>query len=285
MFPATLLKGFLDEPLLVSRADGELRCLSNVCTHRGMILVEKPCSADLIRCSYHGRRFSLDGKLLSMPEFENVEDFPAESDNLRRVELCEKSGFLFAAIDPLASLGEFIAETPLAADLNNAFAPLVSTREYEIEAHWALYCENYLEGFHIPFVHKSLNETIDYGTYTTEIFRYSSLQTAFDSGGRVAGKYLFVFPNTMFNFYSWGISVNVVRPVLPNKTIVSFLTYATNEAEAAGVDLHQIEIEDERVVESVQKGIRSRFYDSGRYSPLREQGTHHFHRLIAEFME
>jgi choline monooxygenase len=38
------------------------------------------------------------------------------------------------------------------------------------------------------------------------------------------------------------------------------------------------------VVESVQRGIRSRFYSRGRYSPAREQGTHHFHRLIAEFM-
>jgi choline monooxygenase len=38
-------------------------------------------------------------------------------------------------------------------------------------------------------------------------------------------------------------------------------------------------------VENVQKGIRSRFYKHGRYSVTREQGTHHFHRLIAEFMK
>jgi choline monooxygenase len=43
-------------------------------------------------------------------------------------------------------------------------------------------------------------------------------------------------------------------------------------------------MEDEEVVQNVQKGIRSRFYDHGRYSITREQGTHHFHRLIAEFM-
>jgi choline monooxygenase len=44
-------------------------------------------------------------------------------------------------------------------------------------------------------------------------------------------------------------------------------------------------MEDEAVVESVQRGIRSRYYSHGRYSPTREQGTHHFHRLIAEFLE
>ena len=53
----------------------------------------------------------------------------------------------------------------------------------------------------------------------------------------------------------------------------------------AGADLETVEFEDQAVVESVQRGIRSRFYDRGRYSPTREQGTHHFHSLIAEFMD
>jgi choline monooxygenase len=37
-------------------------------------------------------------------------------------------------------------------------------------------------------------------------------------------------------------------------------------------------------VESVQRGVRSRLYDRGRYSPAREGGVHHFHRLLAEFL-
>lgn len=39
--------------------------------------------------------------------------------------------------------------------------------------------------------------------------------------------------------------------------------------------------EEEAVVELVQKGVGSRFYDRGRYSPARETGTHPFHQLIA----
>ncbi len=151
---------------------------------------------------------------------------------------------------------------------------------------------------------------MDYGSYSTETFRYSSLQTGLSGfppglrrGGRalrtgwskpgdaidnVAGRYLFIFPNLMFNFYPWGISVNVVKPVTPSKSVVSFLTYVSDESklgEGAGADLDRVELEDEAVVESVQKGIHSRFYSHGRYSPAREQGTHHFHRLIAEFMD
>lgn len=285
--PVTMLPGFLDEPLLLAKAGDAVNCLSNVCTHRGKILVEEPCRANLIRCGYHGRRFSLDGKFLSMPEFEGVENFPSEADDLKKVPLANWIGFLFASLDPVAPFEDFVNDATKLVDGEIDGLKLISTREYEVAAHWALYCENYLEGFHIPFVHHSLNEIVDYGTYSTETFRYSSLQTGFDSDKKIAGRYLFIFPNTMFNFYPWGVSVNVVRPITSSKSMVEFLTYVSDETltgEGAGADLHRVELEDEAVVESVQKGIRSRFYSLGRYSPTREQGTHHFHRLIAEFL-
>jgi choline monooxygenase len=281
--PLTLLPGFLDEPILLSDGPGGPVCLSNVCTHRGKILVEEPCSAQLIRCGYHGRRFSTEGKFLSMPEFEGVKDFPGPGDDLVRYPTGEMDGFVFTSISPVADLGSFVDGWPAFSEQ----LEFTAKREYEINAHWALYCENYLEGFHIPYVHRSLNAVVDYGTYTTDTFRYSSVQTGFDEGGEVAGRYLFVFPNMMFNFYPWGISVNVVRPLAPDSTVVEFLTYVSDASklnEGAGADLHGVEMEDEAVVESVQRGIRSRSYDRGRYSPSKEQGTHHFHRLIAEFM-
>ncbi len=314
--PTTILPGFLDEPVLLVKTEKDVSCLSNVCTHRGKILVEEPCQANLIRCGYHGRRFSLDGKFLSMPEFEGVENFPCESDNLRQMAFAARQGFMFASLDPVASFDDFVSDVAVrfsddGYDENGLH--LTAKREYEVDAHWALYCENYLEGFHIPYVHQALNEVVDYGSYTTETFRYSSLQTALsvpgavatgaisrpsrspvatasgtDPLGDVAARYLFIFPYMMFNFYPWGISVNVVRPVTPTKSVVEFLTYVGNESllkTGAGADLHGVEMEDEAVVESVQKGIRSRFYSHGRYSPTREQGTHHFHRLIAEFMD
>ncbi len=286
--PFNILPGILDEPILFTRNNGSIDCLSNVCTHRGKILIEEPCEANLIRCGYHGRRFSLDGKFLSMPEFEGVEDFPSKTDDLPKIPFTAWNGFLFASVDPLGPFENFISEVSPMLDLGDPEEfRLTHAKDYEVDAHWALYCENYLEGFHIPFVHKSLNEIVDYGSYATETFRYSSLQTAFDDEGNVAARYLFIFPNLMFNFYPWGVSVNVVKPVTPSKTTVSFLTYVTDESKlgaGAGADLDRVELEDEAVVESVQKGIRSRFYTHGRYSPTREQGTHHFHRLIAEFM-
>ena len=287
--PFVLLEKFLDEPLLLTEDDnGLLRCVSNVCTHRGKVLIEEECDRAGIQCRYHGRRFSLDGKMLSMPEFDGVKDFPSEKDNLVEISLSVWKKFRFVSLNPIATLQDFIRYmTNNVDDFDFGGLSFVSAKDYEVRAHWALYCENYLEGFHIPYVHKSLNEELDYGNYETEIFRYSSLQTGIDKDGEIAARYFFVFPNLMFNFYPWGLSINIVKPIAKDLTSVSYLTYVNDESKlnkGAGADLETVELEDQAVVESVQKGIRSRFYKKGRYSPAKEKGTHHFHRLIAEFM-
>ncbi len=304
--PVNLLEDFINEPLLLSKdKNGKLHCLSNVCTHRGNLVVEKPCQLHDLRCKYHGRRFQLDGKFLSMPEFNEVKNFPSPADNLHGMTLHEWGKWLFTSLNPKLNADDFLkpmAERVSWMPLNDfVFHPELSN-DYFIDAHWALYCENYLEGFHIPFVHAGLNSVIDYGNYSVELFRYSNLQLgvakedelAFDLpssspdyGKNIAGYYFWVFPNMMFNFYPWGLSINIIRPLGINKTKVSFLSYVLDESklrQGAGADLHKVELEDEDIVQNVQKGIRSRFYQHGRYSVTREQGTHHFHRLVAEFM-
>ena len=106
-------------------------------------------------------------------------------------------------------------------------------------------------------------------------------------GRRIAAYYWWVFPNLMFNFYPWGLSLNVVLPEAIDRTRVLFRSFVRDAGKldaGAGSALDQVEMEDEAVVEAVQRGTQSRLYDRGRYSPAREQGTHHFHRLLTEFL-
>lgn len=301
--PFVLLEGCLDEPLLFSRdAKDQLHLLSNVCTHRGTLVAEHPACLQHLRCRYHGRRFALDGKLLSMPEFQEAEGFPSSRDNLPRVAYGNWARFLFASLEPPCPLEELLAEV----DARVGFLPFDQfvfdpsrSRDYLVRANWALYCDNYLEGFHIPFVHPSLAGTLDYGSYRTEIFRYCNLQVGIaegddvevfdlpesspDFGQRVAAYYFWVFPNLMLNFYPWGVSVNIVKPLGVDRTRVSYLSWvldASKLEDSAGAQIDRVEREDEEVVELVQRGLRSRLYVRGRYSPKREQGPHHFHRLL-----
>src|SRR5688572_13886430 len=101
IYPFTLLEGYLDEPLLLTRDhDDKLHCLSNVCTHRGNILVENPDVVRLMQCRYHGRRFELNGCFKSMPECEDAKNFPRKEDSLSKVSFEEWNNLIFASIDP-----------------------------------------------------------------------------------------------------------------------------------------------------------------------------------------
>lgn len=306
LVPVQLLPGLLDEPLVLVRdVDGALRCLSNVCTHRGNILVAEHCHQDHIRCGYHSRRFDLSGRMTFMPEFGGARDFPGPSDDLANVSFESWAGHGFAALDPLAPLETFIGDM----FRRMAWLPLEkftedrsARREYTLAAHWALYVENYLEGLHIPFVHPRLSQAVEFGSYTHELYRYSSVQIAraqpgeeafaasgdgSDADAPVAAYYWWIFPNLMFNFYPWGLSVNLVCPAGIDRSRISFRAYVWDESRrqrGAGAGLDEVEMEDERVVEAVQRGVRARLYRGGRYSPTREAGVHQFHRLICEAM-
>ena len=290
--PRALLPGCLDEPLLLARdAGGTLRCLSNVCTHRGNILVPEACRAKQIRCGYHSRRFDLAGHMTFMPEFAEAKNFPAPTDNLPQLAFYEWAGQAFASIKPAAPFDAFLGNAIASASadpVSQLTHDASRDRDYEVNANWALYVENYLEGFHIPFVHAGLNAVVDYGSYSSELHRYSNLQLAHDKQGAVAARYWWVFPNLMLNFYPWGLSLNLVQPLGIGRTRVLFRSFVWDVSKletGAGAGLDRVEAEDEAIVEAVARGVRSRLYTRGRYSPTRERGVHQFHRLLCEFLE
>lgn len=306
VLPITMHAGLLDEPIVLARdRSGELRGLSNVCTHRANLVVREPARRKSLVCGYHGRRFDLDGRFRSMPGFERAVDFPGPKDDLPRVPVATWGRLVFAA------LGKSRAFDGWTADLERRMAWFPKdelrldperSRDYDVAANWALYCDNYLEGFHIPFVHAALNASIETESYVAELFETSSVQIAVakkeedafeiprgspDHGKRIAGYYWFLFPNLMMNFYPWGLSINVVRPLAVDRTRVSFLAYvwkADKLDRGAGADLDRVEREDEDVVEAVQKGVRSGLYTRGRYSPDRESAVHHFHRMLVDVL-
>ncbi|MFM1878899.1 MAG: hypothetical protein RLZZ241_1765 [Bacteroidota bacterium] len=304
--PFVLLPDFLDEPMVLTRdAEGEVRCMSNVCTHRGNLVVNKAGPARKLICRYHGRRFNLNGDLEHMPEFENTLNFPRACEHLHSFEVRHWGPLRFVGLNPQYDFKKVLATMNERIGFMNPDAFVEDSsrhKEYMVNANWALYCDNYLEGFHIPFVHNALDAVLDFGNYETVCFDHLNLQIGIansndiifdfpnhhiDFGRKVAAYYFWVFPNMMFNFYPWGLSLNIVQPLGIDKTKVTFRTYVYDASKldlGAGNRLDTVEIEDEEVVEGVQQGIRSRYYNTGRFSPTREQGVHHFHRLLCDFL-
>jgi len=305
--PVTLLPGCLDEPLLISRDEGgELRCLSNVCTHRGALLLESACAGTSVRCPYHGRRFGLDGGLRLAPGFEDVEGFPSARDDLPAVPFAQLGPLMFAGVSPSAPFDALL--DPVRERL--AFFPWEDAerdpdgcRDFDVDAHWALWCDNYLEGLHIPYVHPALSRSLDLSDYRIELHELVSLQIGIarrddpcldlppghpDHGQRIAGYYLFLFPATTLNFYPWGASINLVRPMGPRRTRIRYRTWVTRPElrdRGAGAALERVEREDDTIVERTQRGVGSRFYRGGRYAARHEAAVHHFHRLLARHLD
>ena len=109
-----------------------------------------------------------------------------------------------------------------------------------------------------------------------------------ESGNDVS--YYWVYPNLMLNVYPDNFSTNLILPLGHGRTRTVFEWYFRDPDHAQqqiGETISfsdEIQLEDIEICEAVQRGLASATYDSGRYSPQRENGVHHFHGLYASAM-
>ncbi|MCO4746152.1 MAG: Rieske 2Fe-2S domain-containing protein [Proteobacteria bacterium] len=301
--PYTLLGGYLDEPLVLTRSGEQLHALANVCSHRGAVVVGEEGPIKRLRCPYHGRRFSLDGTFEAAPGFEGC---PLGDDNdLAKVDIDRHGPLLFVSLNPAMSLQDLFGGAAAFLDFIDWSQFRFDgdrSRHFEVPANWALYVDNYLEGLHIPFVHPGLAGALDLAEYEVHCFEWSALQVGeakegepcFElpadhphAGRRIAAYYLWLFPGTMLNFYPWGLSINIVQPLSVARTRVTYLTYVSHPehlGDGAGADLDQVESEDQQVVFSAMRGMRSRFARAVQYAPGHEDALAHFHGLAARLL-
>jgi choline monooxygenase len=300
----------LGEPLLIARGiDGTLRGFYNVCRHRAGSPAEGCGSRKVFRCGYHGWTYGLDGRLLNAPEMDGVKNFCAEDLRLRPIHVGEWEGQVFAnLVDPNAEppnvepLMDALRELPLqVAKYNFGKMRLCGRREYHMQCNWKVYIDNYLEGYHLPSVHPSLNRELDYNSYLTTPFEKHSLQASpirgpenelsvdrryKQSDGDLSAEYFWIFPNWMLNCYPDNVSLNVVLPTGPETCMAIFEWYFPPDQGTAIEETmrfsDEIQLEDGHICEVVHRNLKSQSYDTGRYSVKQEQGVHHFHLLYLD---
>ncbi len=294
-----------DEPLIVARgADEVLRAFSNVCRHRAGPVAEGSGCAKNFRCGYHGWTYSLDGALAATREFEGVENFSREDTCLPQFRVETWGALIFVNLySRSAPLMEFLEDMPeRVSGRNFEGMKLAHSKEWYVDCNWKVYVDNYLEGYHIPIVHPALNRELDYARYRTETRSFYSIQHSpirQDRATRLQAnetseeaQYFWLFPNLMINVYPDNYSTNLILPLSADKTLTVFEWYfrdpssqETQEAIGRTVEFSdEIQREDISICEAVQRGLRSRTYSQGRYSVKRENGVHHFHGLLSEFL-
>ena len=298
------------EAIVILRDGATLRGYHNVCLHRAGPVAYGCGKRQTLQCKYHGWTYDLAGNLLRAPEMEGVERFDPREMRLLPVQVAELGPLVFANLDlkapPLAHFLEDIPERAARFDLGGM--RWVMRKDYEIACNWKVYVDNYLEGYHLPVVHPGLHKELDYDAYRVEPHRYWSLQHAplrQVHGGNAADRkyvsqdegadaqYYWLFPNVMLNVYLGQMQTNVILPIGHDRTLTIFEWYATHPPTDAAVNPEwtklvafsdEIQAEDIEICEAVQKNLRSRVYDRGRYSAKRENGVHHFHALLHEFL-
>jgi choline monooxygenase len=298
------------EPIIVVRdTQGTLRAFSNVCRHRaGPIALGSGCK-NVLRCQYHGWTYALDGRLIGTPDVEGVEFFDRSTMGMVPLRLETWERFIFVNFDRDAEpLSSFLGDIPQQArGFQFDGLQLAERRDYVIDCNWKVYVDNYLEGYHIPIAHPGLMREIDYAQYRTDTFRYHSQQFApiramkpDDTGERAYAPgtglqqalYFWIFPNLMLNIYPDNISTNLIVPITHEKTLTVFEWFfhdlnadkVKERVKKAVAFSDEVQQEDIGLCENVQRGLRSSTYDRGRYSVKRENGVHHFHMLLSEFL-
>jgi len=301
----------IGEPVVVVRDQaGTLRAFSNVCRHRAGPIAQGAGCRNVFQCGYHGWTYTLQGKLIGTPEVDGVECFDRSTMGMVPLRCETWEQFIFVNFDHEAlPFSAFLGNIPqLAAAFPFTGLEPAERREYEVNCNWKVYVDNFLEGYHIPIVHPGLMKEIDYPRYRTEVFRYHSQQLGpvkevkpGDATERVYARgpglsealYFWVFPNLMLNIYPDNIQTNVVVPLSFDKTLVIF-EWFFHDAQSEGVRARArkaigfsdtVQREDADICAAVQRGLQSSTYDRGRYSVKRENGVHHFHMLLSEFLQ
>ncbi len=147
-----------EEILCIRQADGGVKAFYNVCQHRGMRLVEaeRGAGSKAFMCAYHGWRYGLDGRLLSVPD---PDDFPQGNPcgkvSLKEIPCTEWAGLLWYNMDPdCVPLADYLG--PVKSDLE-CYRLHEMTRTHWVtmdgDFNWKCVQDNFNESYHLPFVH------------------------------------------------------------------------------------------------------------------------------------
>jgi choline monooxygenase len=323
--------------MIVTRnAAGELRAFYNVCRHRGARICDpgRGHVDRFFRCPYHSWAYDLNGACLGTPLFE--ESGIAEEDrgifDMADVRRFSKSEYglipvhveawgclVFVSLaDEPAPLVEQLGDLPdrLAGYRLDEWE-VARTTTYEIDANYKLVGENFMEYYHLPWVHPSLVKVSPMkshyrwqgrgmytGMTTTPIAQNS------DEGGwkglppvpdlpeddAVSARFVWLFPNLAINVLPNHVFLMLARPTAAGHTSeLTYLLTHPSSIEAAGPhaesDVDQlasfwdvVNREDVAIVERVQEGLSISAYTGGRMCYRFEEPLHRFQNMVIDRM-
>ena len=320
---------------VVRNKDGRLRAFYNACRHRGtQLLHPDECRVKrFIRCPYHSWAYDLDGRCVGTPLFSGSEVPPDQQAvfDMEDVKEFDRAdyGLLKVAVDswgPLIFVNLDTDPAPLSGDLGDLPARTAGHRldeweiarvaDYEIAANYKLVGENFMEYYHLPWVHPGLVKVSPieahyrwqgsgmYSGFCTTPIAQDTEDGGWGSGlppigglnasDAVSARFAWLFPNVAVNILPNHVFIILARAASPRKTFETTYLLTHPEATAApdseqGVEQlarfwDSVNREDVEIVERVQRGLDSTPFPGGRLCYRFEEPLHRFQNMVVDRM-
>ena len=272
--------------LILKNKEEKIVAFHNVCSHRCLKLVEKPKNIkNIISCPYHAWSYDLDGNLIASPHFGGTNNhapngFNKKNNGLRSIRIKIWYDWIFINVNNNALPFEKYA-VKLIKHLKNInlqnIKPVATLDFGNIFTNWKFLIENFIEPYHVQFVHKKTTSQplkdhytiVDGNCYGSGVDLKE--EDSSSNSLSVSSKYLSLFPNFIIGTYypgQLGVYLNI--PVEPGITCQKRIIYTTE-----GYNLNKTEIknqkdlwwkvhkEDHTICERLQEGRSSPFSKNG----------------------
>ncbi|MDB9922687.1 aromatic ring-hydroxylating dioxygenase subunit alpha [Candidatus Pelagibacter sp.] len=292
---------------LVKNVNNEITAFHNVCSHRCLKLIdEKKNIGKIIRCPYHAWSYDLDGKLKAAPHVGGTNQHKPEGFNfldhgLKPIKIHIWHDWIFINFNGKAKKFEEYVK-PLSKrfnDIDLTKLKYVATLDFGvINTNWKFLIENFIEPYHVQFVHKTTtNQPLkDHYTFVDGKCYGSGIDVENeddknDSALSVTSRYLSLFPNFIIGTYfpnQVGVYLNV--PISPSLTSQKRIIYTTDGKDMSKKEIKitkdiwwSVHKEDHEMCERLQEGRSSpAASNGGLLSPVWEKGVQAFQKLIID---
>lgn len=229
-------------PLIVSRdRDGKVHVFLNACQHKGAKLLEtcEPVKSGRMTCPYHAWTFGVDGKLIGVARAETFINLDKSKRNLAELHSREHGGIIWVMLDrhaepDFSSLVPELGEDLDALELGTAH--VYGRKSFDVNANWKLVLEPFLEGYHVQRLHASTvgplyadvpNVVDKLGPTIRQIsgkvnFTPEDLEIPGENIHKTVTTVYNLFPNGVVITSPWYISIMILHPRGPDRTIVEY---------------------------------------------------------------
>lgn len=285
-------------PVFVVRGeDGRLRAFHNVCRHRGAtLLTEEKGRCRLAVCPYHAWSFDLTGRLVRTPNFGEEAGFDKSQFGLYPVAVDTWAGLVFiriaadgpSLIEWLGSIPQLCADYPAAPDME-----YWGSFSLEGACNWKAYCDNTVEGYHLPTVHKRLNAAVDRDNTSIKSYDDGKL-VVFDvtyaaTGSSLRGAkgiWFYRFPGFQGVAGARTFKADRIEPLGVSRMRYTDWSWFREISEAERLDSmdwsKEIAAEDIGVCETVQRNMETGVYGTGVLSPAQEGHIARLQQLVRD---